>query len=85
MLCFQLQFFFFVGFTSVWFIVAQSGAMRRRMLVLCFLLAGWQVCGGQSVQASRLCSVVTASYLTQSWPVPPPPHLLSFPSSLTSL
>ena len=56
------------------------------MLVLCFLLAGWQVCGGQSVWASRLCSVVTASYLTcdKYWPVPPP-HLLSFTSSLTSL
>lgn len=36
-----------------------------------------QVCGSQSVRASRLCFGVTASYLTcdKCWHVPPP-HLL---------
>lgn len=47
------------------------------MLVLYFLLAGWQVCGGQSVWASRLCSDVTASYLCDKcWPSSSSPPVL---------
>lgn len=41
--------YFFTAFSLVCFIKAQSGAVRRKMLVLYFVLSGWQVCGGASV------------------------------------
>lgn len=84
MLCFGGS-YFFTAFSPVWFTKAQSRAVWRKMLVLCFLLVGWQLCGGgQSVWASRYCLRCHGLMACDKCWLILPPHLLSFTPSLTA-